>query len=97
MDINNSVDVDFIKLNSQNLENLNVKNAEDKKLREVANEFESFFLQQIMDVSLKSTNIAGEAPGSDIIKGMYTQTLSRETAGSAGISDMLYNFLIENR
>lgn len=96
IDINSTPQVDFAKLSSESLKNVNTKNLEDEKLRKVANDFESFFMQQIMDTSLKSNNIAGEGAGSDIIKGMYTQTMSRETAGTLGISDMLYNFLIEN-
>lgn len=96
IDINSTPQVDFAKLSGESLKNVNTKNLEDEKLRKVANDFESFFMQQIMDTSLKSNNIAGEGAGSDIIKGMYTQTMSRETAGTLGISDMLYNFLIEN-
>lgn len=96
MNINNSTNVDLLQMNSESLKNANTKNLEDKELRKVADDFESFFMQQIMDVSLKSNNIAGEAAGSDIIKGMYTQTLSQQTAGSLGISDLLYDFLSKN-
>ena len=95
MDIN-TTNVDLLQVNSENLKNINTKNVEDDRLRQVANDFEAFFMQQIMDISLKSNKLAGEGAGSDIIKGMYTQTLSRETAGSMGISDMLYKFLSEN-
>lgn len=49
-----------------------------------------------MDISLKSTNVAGEGTGSDIIKGMYTETVSKNTKGTMGISDMLYQFLSQN-
>ena len=97
IDINNTTNVNLLKINSDNLKKLNTENFEDEGLRKVANEFESFFMQQLMDISLKSNNIAGEGPGSDIIKGMYTQTLSKETSGTLGISDLLYNFLSENR
>ena len=72
------------------------KNLDDKYLRKVCDSFEAFFLQQLMDVSLKDTKVAGEGAGSDIIKGMYTETLSQNSAGSFGISNMLYEFLIEN-
>jgi len=71
------------------------KNSDDKQLREVCNDFEAFFMQQMMDISLKSSKLAGEGAGSDIIKGMYTQTLSSASAGTMGISDMLYRFLSE--
>lgn len=78
-------------------ENLNgSKKVEDKELRRVSDEFESFFLQQMLDVSLKNTNVAGEGVGSDIVKGMYSEAVAKESAGSFGISDILYKFLSEN-
>ena len=49
-----------------------------------------------MDVSLRSTNIAGEGAGSDIIKGMYTQSIADSATGGLGISNMLYEFLTQN-
>ena len=69
---------------------------EDSELRKVSNEFESFFLNQIMDVSLRDSKVAGEGTGSDIIKSMYTQAIADKSAGSLGISDMLYEFLSKN-
>jgi len=88
----NVIDQSVTKLkNSVNITNT----ADDQQLREVCDDFEAFFMQQLMDISLKSTNVAGEGAGSDIIKGMYTQTLSSASAGTMGISDMLYRFLSE--
>ena len=90
------VDINNIKSNlTNNYSELNTSKLEDKALRKVADDFESFFTQQLLDISLKSTKIAGEGNGSDIIKGMYTEALSRESTGTVGISDMLYNFLSE--
>jgi len=83
--------------NNKNFENIKTDNLEDKQLKKVANDFESFFLNQIMDVSLKSTKVAGEGAGSDIIKGMYTQTIAENSSGTFGISNMIYEFLIENK
>lgn len=94
IDIENSIDINT--LNSKKYENINVDNMETDKLKKVCDDFESFFLKQIMDVSLKSTNIAGEEVGSDIIKGMYTDTLSTSVSGGMGISNMLYEFLSKN-
>ena len=85
-----------IKLQSNDLKNLNTNKMEDKALRKVANEFETFFSQQLLDISLKSTSFAGEGTGSDIIKGMYTEALSKSTGGTLGISDILYRYLSEN-
>ncbi len=97
MEVNtNFVDINNIKSNvAKDYQNINTSKLEDKALRKVADDFESFFTQQLLDISLKSTKIAGEGSGSDIIKGMYTETLSRESSGTVGISDLLYNFLSE--
>ena len=99
MEINSSnlINKDILqvdKLNKEKKENL--KNKDTKQKKKVCNDFESFFLNQIMDVSLRSTKIAGEGPGSDIIKGMYTQALADNSTGSLGISNMLYEFLTQN-
>ena len=96
MEINSNNLVDISTLQNKDFKNLKTDDLEDKELREVANSFESFFLNQIMDVSLKSTNIAGEGPGSDIIKSMYLQNIADSSSGSFGISDMLYEFLSKN-
>ncbi len=85
-----------MKLQSKDFDNLNTKNVEDKTLRKVSDDFETFFSQQLLDISLKNTKMAGGGTGSDIIKGMYTETLSKTTGGSIGISDILYKFLSEN-
>ncbi len=94
MDINtdNLINKSLIN-NYKKFDNIQTKNMEDKQLKKVSDEFEAFFLKQIMDTSLKTVNIAGEATGSDIIKGMYTQGISDASAGTLGISGMLYEYL----
>jgi len=99
MDIQSN-NFNFALLNSKNktLENniSNVQNnMDDTQLKTVCNDFESFFMQQLLDISMKSTKIAGEGTGSEIIKGMYTESLSKQSSGTLGISDMLYKFLSE--
>lgn len=97
MDINtnNLVNTDIFQ--TKKFENLKVEDIkENKEIRKVSDDFESFFLNQIMDISLKSTNVAGEGAGSDIIKGMYLQSMADGSTGSLGISDMLYEFLSKN-
>ncbi len=98
MDIGNGfVDIGTLKPNKfQNMNETTVPKGDDK-LREVCDDFEAFFMNQILETSLKSSNIAGEGTGSDIIKGMYTDALSRNSSGGLGISDMLYTFLSENK
>ncbi|MEA3513100.1 MAG: rod-binding protein [Campylobacterota bacterium] len=97
MEISNQfLDIKSIKPNPyDNIKNSNLK--EDKSLRDVCNNFESFFMNQILETSLKSSKLAGEGTGSEIIKGMYTDALSQKSSGSLGISDMLYKFLSENK
>lgn len=82
--------------NENKFANLKVDTADEQKLKKVCDDFESFFSQQLMDISLQSTDIAGKGAGSDIIKGMYTEAVSQNTQGTIGISDMLYKFLSEN-
>jgi len=96
MEINSNNLVDISTLQNKDFNNLKTDNLENKELREVADSFESFFLNQIMDVSLKSTKIAGDGPGSDIIKSMYLQNIADSSSGTFGISDMLYDFLSKN-
>lgn len=71
MEINSSnlYNKDILKTNKfENLNSSSLEKVEDKELREVSNNFEAFFLNQILETSLKSTSIAGEEAGSDIKK-----------------------------
>jgi len=97
MDINTEfLDINTIKKNPADAyKNIDSSKLEDESLRKVSNDFEAFFMKQLLDISLKDSNIAGEGSGSDIVKGMYTDAISRQSAGTLGISDMLYNFLSE--
>lgn len=97
MELNtNFVDVNNLKTNPvKNYKDIDPTILQDDALRKVTDDFESFFMQQLLDISLKSTKIAGEGSGSDIIKGMYTEAISKQSVGTVGISDMLYNFLTE--
>jgi hypothetical protein len=92
-----------MEINSNNLINTSLLNKDiklndktDEQLKAACDEFESFFLRQFMDISLKSTKVAGEGAGSDIIKGMYSETMANNSNGTAGISDLLYGFLSKN-
>ncbi|QKF68059.1 putative flagellar rod assembly protein FlgJ [Arcobacter venerupis] len=94
---NNVINQDLLQSSKlSNIKQENLKNNDDEQLKKVCNDFESFFLNQIMDVSLRSTKVAGEGAGSDIIKGMYTQAIADNSSGSLGISNMLYEFLTKN-
>lgn len=94
LDTKNLVDINT--LNQKKFTKIDANNLDDKRLKEVCDDFESFFLNQIMSISLKDTKIAGEGAGSDIIKSMYTQAVSDNSAGNMGISSMLFEFLSQN-
>jgi peptidoglycan hydrolase FlgJ len=94
---NNIINQDLLQSSKlSNVKQENLKSNDDEQLKKVCNDFESFFLNEIMDVSLRSTKVAGEGAGSDIIKGMYTQAIADNSSGSLGISNMLYEFLTKN-
>jgi len=101
MDVNTN-NISMLLLNNKNtnlhnnVSNIN-NNTKNNQLKHVCDDFESFFMQQILDISLKESTIAGEGTGSEIIKGMYTQSLSQKSTGSLGISDMLYKFLSQKK
>jgi len=97
MNLTKSNYINPVDLQTNDIKNINPKNLDDKKLKEVCNDFESFFMQQLLDISLKTSKVAGDGTGSDIIKGMYTDSISRASSGTLGISDMLYKFLSENK
>lgn len=80
------------------INNLNLTSkSDDETLKAVCDDFESYFMQQMLDISLKSTSFAGQGVGSEIIKGLYTENISKASGGTLGISDMLYRFLSENK
>lgn len=97
MEINSNNLINKDLLQTKKFDNLKTQEIKDnEQLQQVCDDFESFFLNQIMDVSLRSNKIAGEGPGSDIIKGMYTQSIADNATGSLGISNMLFEFLTKN-
>ena len=94
---NNLINKDILQVNKfDNIKQENLKNKDNEQLQKVCNDFESFFLNQIMEVSLRETKVAGEGAGSDIIKSMYTQSIAENSTGTLGISNMLYEFLTRN-
>ncbi len=97
MEISNQfLDINTIKSDKyKNIENMNLKSQD--ALKNVCNDFESFFMNQLLETSLKSSKLAGEGTGSEIVKGMYTDALSQKSSGSLGISDMLFTFLSEKK
>ncbi len=88
--------VDITTIKPDKFKNITTENTTEQNLKKVCNDFESFFMNQLLEVSLKSTKVAGEGVGADIIKGMYTDSIAQNSSGTLGISDMLYKFLSEN-
>lgn len=94
---NNLINKDIFETNKfENTKSSELKNKDEKQLKQVCDDFESYFLNQTLDVSLRSTKVAGEGTGSDIIKSMYLQAIADSSTGSLGISSMLYEFLSKN-
>ena len=87
--------IDIYASQTNKFKNIDSEKMEDTGLSKVSDDFESFFMKQLLDVSLKSSKMAGEGAGADIIQGMYTDSLSQQSSGSLGISDILYKFLSE--
>ena len=74
------------------------KNLDDKKLKEQTDKFEAFFIKKIFDISLKSENrLFGKDAGDKIYQSMYNDALSNAMSGSFGYSELLFNYLKENR
>lgn len=98
INLSNIYNKDILQTNKfDNIDSSKLNELEDQKLREVSNDFESFFLNQILSTSLESnTTMVGNGAGSDIIKSMYLESIANHSSGTFGISDMLYNFLSQN-
>jgi Rod binding domain-containing protein len=99
--------MDISSLNLSNVSNMKDKNNldhlkdmstklngnKDKELKKLSKDFESIFLKQLLDVSMKNSTFAGEGAGKDIIMGMYTDQLSQAGSGGFGFSSMIYDYL----
>jgi len=71
---------------------------DDQKLREQTDNFESVLIKTLLDTSMKDSNdFFGKDAGDKIYQSMYRQELSKASAGSFGFSQMLFDFLKENR
>jgi len=71
---------------------------DEMKLREQTNSFEALLIKTLLDTSMKDSNkFFGKDAGDKIYQSMYRQELSNASAGSFGFSQMLFDFLKENR
>ncbi len=72
--------------------------ADDVKLKEQTDAFEAFLVKQVFDISLKKENtLFGKDAGDKIYQSMYNDTMSKSLSGGLGFSELLFNFLKENR
>ena len=68
-----------------------------EKLREQTDAFESIFIKQMLDLSMKAqSGLMPKGAGSEIYASMYTDALSKSMGGSMGLSEMLYRNLRES-
>lgn len=76
-----------------------IDNGLDKvALKEQTDQFEAIILKQLLDVSMKDENtLFGKDPGDKIYNSMYRDEISKVGAGNMGISQLLFNFLMEGR
>ncbi|HIO70621.1 MAG TPA: Rod binding protein, partial [Campylobacterales bacterium] len=66
--------------------------------KEKTDEFESLIIKTLLDVSMKDSNeLFGKDAGDKIYQSMFREQISKSTAGGFGISEILFNFLKENR
>ncbi len=79
-------------------QNINIVNSSDAKLKEQTDKFEAFFIKKVLDISLKNENKLFEKdPGDKIYNSMYNDAMSNSLTGKFGFSEMLFNFLKEER
>ncbi len=74
------------------------ENLEDKKLKELTDQFEAFFIKKILDISMpKDNSLFPKDPGEKIYQSMYNDAMASQLSGGFGFSQLLYNFLQENK
>ncbi len=70
----------------------------DKQLKEQTDQFEAYFLKQVLDIAMKSeSGLYPKDAGDKIYKSMYNDTMSTALSGGLGLSQMLFEFLKEGR
>lgn len=93
MKIDNSIAI----MQSQNLD-LKLEDKNDILLKEQTDKFEAFIIKQVLDISLKEENpLYPKDAGDKIYNSMYHEALSDTLSGKFGYSQLLFNFLKENR
>ena len=70
----------------------------DKALREQTDTFEALLLKTLLDTSMKDEDpLYGKDAGDKIYKSMYREKLSEVASGGFGLSELLFNYLKQNK
>ncbi|DAB27419.1 MAG: hypothetical protein A2513_07030 [Sulfurimonas sp. RIFOXYD12_FULL_33_39] len=96
----NSIDIQaqFLSVHKE-LPKIDAK-ADNAKLREQTDAFESVILKMLMDNAMQDEkNLFSQSndPGDKIYKSMYREELAKASAGGFGFSQMLYDFLSQKQ
>ena len=73
---------------------------DDKKLREQTDAFEAVIVKMMLDDAMKNEKSLFSSqndPGDKMYQSMYRDELSKQSAGSFGFSQMLYDFLSQKQ
>jgi Rod binding domain-containing protein len=74
------------------------KDVDDAALKAQTDKFESLMLKTLLDTSMKDEDpLYGKSPGDKIYKSMYREQVAEVSSGGFGLSELLFNFLKENR
>lgn len=70
----------------------------DVLLKEQTDQFEAYFVKQVLDIAMKSdSGLFPKDAGDKIYKSMYNDTMGTALSGGLGLSQMLFDFLKEGR
>ena len=70
----------------------------DKLLKEQTDQFEAYFVKQVLDIAMKNeSGLLPKDAGDKIYKSMYNDTMSTALSGGLGLSQMIFEFLKEGR
>ncbi len=74
------------------------KDSDDAALKAQTDQFEALLLKTLLDTSMKDEDpLYGKDAGDKIYKSMYREKLSEVASGGFGLSELLFNYLKENR
>ncbi len=73
---------------------------DEKLLREKSDQFEAIIIKMMLDNAMKEDDkglFGSKDPGNRIYKSMYRDELASTSAGSFGFSELLFNYLSEQK